>query len=149
MHPKARLTLYAAISGLLFCLDQYLKSIARAHPSATYYVLRPYLGWQYFANSGVAFSLPLPHMVALIFTPIILTALFILLFRYKNQPKFFFGLTLILAGALSNYLDRLFFGVTIDYLRIFTGIINLADLMITSGVIFILFASPKKEPKAS
>ena len=44
------------------------------------------------------------------------------------------SLILIISGALSNFIDRILFGATIDYIRIFTGVINLADVMIVVGL---------------
>ena len=62
----------------------------------------------------------------------------------KNIPiRYLFGLVLVIAGASSNLIDRVFFGFTIDYLRILTSVINVADIMIISGVLILLL--PKKE----
>ncbi|MFA6486122.1 MAG: signal peptidase II [Candidatus Magasanikbacteria bacterium] len=47
------------------------------------------------------------------------------------------ALPLIFFGALSNLIDRVCFGYTVDYFFILTGYINLADVMIVVG--FILF----------
>jgi len=46
------------------------------------------------------------------------------------------GLILILAGAISNILDRLYFGCVIDFIKIpFWPLFNLADAFIIIGVI--------------
>ncbi|MEK7598152.1 MAG: signal peptidase II, partial [Patescibacteria group bacterium] len=51
----------------------------------------------------------------------------------------FFGLTFILSGALSNVIDRLYFGCVIDFIDLkFWPVFNLADVFITTGVILIL-----------
>ena len=48
------------------------------------------------------------------------------------------GASILIAGALSNLIDRMLYGVTIDYIRIFTSIFNLADLAIVLGAVLLL-----------
>lgn len=48
------------------------------------------------------------------------------------------GWSLILAGALSNLLDRIFYHSVVDYILIWTGIINISDLLIIIGLIIFL-----------
>lgn len=122
----------AAVGGFLFVLDQVLKYIARITPEATWYLWKPWLGWEFFANTGIAFSLPFPRLLILLVTPVLLIAL--LVFSRKRPATL-----LIVAGALSNYIDRVFFGHTIDYIRIATGIFNIADFMIVIGLIVLFF----------
>jgi len=122
------------ISGLFLFIDQLLKYLARTNPNFTYYLWKPWLGWEYFSNTGIAFSLPFPNILLIIFTPLIILALFIFLTKQKQSSVLFtLGTTLIIAGAISNLIDRMIFAVTIDYLRVLTGIINLADVMIVMG----------------
>ena len=46
---------------------------------------------------------------------------------------------LIFIGALSNILDRISYSFIIDYLDIFSlSVINLADLMISAGIIILI-----------
>lgn len=161
--------MYILTSGLFLLLDQILKYFARLNPDYTYYLWRPWLGWEYFGNTGVAFSLPIPNWLIIIFTPFILLGLifwFMSLrgsahWRSRSNPKevgdcfatlrsarndrLTLAIFLILAGALSNYFDRILFGVTIDYLRILTSIINLADVMIVGGVILLLMKNENKK----
>ena len=50
----------------------------------------------------------------------------------------------VLAGALSNLIDRIVYGHTVDYVLIFTGVINLADVMIVGGfVVYFLMMKSK------
>jgi len=148
MNNKARLTMYILTSGLFLLLDQLLKYFARLNPDYTYYLWKPWLGWEYFANTGIAFSLPIPNWLVVFSTPFILLAL--ILWLIKTYKKSFANcyllsaICLIIAGALSNYLDRVMFGVTIDYLRILTSIINLADVMIVLGVLLLIIKNKNK-----
>jgi len=140
MLNKVHVIIYGLTSGLFLLLDQILKYWARTNPETTYYLWQPWLGWEYLANSGVAFSLPIPNFIMVLLTPLILLAIFIFLYKKINKTNIFFlTIFLIIAGAISNYIDRVLFSVTIDYLRILTGVINLADVMIVGGVGLLIF----------
>ncbi len=133
-----------AISGLFLLLDQLLKYIARTNPENTWYLIKPWVGWEYFENPGIAFSLPVPNLLILLITPLIL---FFLLRTLLNKRTLtitvIYSLSLIIGGAISNFIDRVLFGITVDYLRLFTSVFNLADLMILTGTILILFATKR------
>lgn len=138
------------VGGFFLLLDQGLKQFAHSHPEFTWYLIEPWLGWEYFENTGVAFSLPLPQTLLVIGTPLILLALAISFLRKKNRPPLFqLAMTLLIFGAVSNYIDRILFGVTIDYLRIVTGVINLADVAIVVGVLLLIFQGTKQSPPLS
>ena len=132
-NKKIHLIIYFLMSGFFLFLDQILKYIARGNTEFSFYVWKKYLGWEYFENSGIAFSLPFPNWLIIILTPTILFGLFYFVTRKKRQTIFYFGIFLIFAGAISNFIDRVLFGITIDYLRILTSVINLADVMIVVG----------------
>jgi len=69
-------------------------------------------------------------------------------FTHASRNTYHISLGLILFGALSNYIDRVLFGATIDYIRLFTAVINLADVMIVGGVGLLLVKS-YKAPKGA
>jgi len=150
MKNKIRLTIYIFVSGFFLLLDQVLKYFARVNSEFSFYIWKKYLGWEYFENSGVAFSLPFPNWLIIIITPIILLGLLYFLTKKKRpfgvssgrvQSIFYLGIFLIFAGAISNFVDRVLFCVTIDYLRVLTGVINLADVMIVVGAGIVLIDS--------
>lgn len=94
-------------------------------------------------NPGVAFSLgdTLPAAVVLAATVAITAA--VTAYAWRSVPTLgswtYAGLTLVVAGALGNVIDRSADGVVTDYLH--TGwfpTFNLADVMITGGAIAIL-----------
>jgi signal peptidase II len=134
------------LGGLFLLLDQGLKFFARTHPSDAFYIIKPLFGWEYFENTGIAFSLPFPQIGLAILTPIILIWLYHVISKQKrNRQGLFLALTLIVSGAVSNFVDRMVFGFTVDYIRIFTGVINVADVLIVTGVILMLLAEGEKE----
>jgi signal peptidase II len=143
MNSKIRLTIYLFVSGFFLFLDQILKYFARINSEFNFYIWKKYLGWEYFENVGVAFSLPFPNWLIIILTPIILLGLLYFITKKKRKNIFYLGIFLIFAGAISNFIDRVLFGVTIDYLRILTGVINLADVVIVVGAGIVLFESRK------
>ena len=138
------------ISGLFLLADQFLKFLARSYPDFSFYILPDWLGWEYFLNSGIAFSLPFPSLLLIIFTPLIILGLLVFLSKQKSPTKHFtLGILLIIAGAISNLTDRILFGATTDYFRIFTSIINLADMMIITGAGLLLAEEYKRAKKQS
>ena len=127
--------------------DQLLKWVARSNPDFQYYIFDEWLGWGYMANPGIAFSLPFPNWLLVLITPLIIFGLFFLASRRdkKISPiSYLLSLTLIISGAISNFIDRVLFAATIDYLRILTGVINLADVGIVVGAGILIAGSFKR-----
>lgn len=148
MKKNIRPLIYLLIGGFLFCFDQLLKYFARINFDYTYYLWRPWLGWEYYGNTGIAFSLPIPNWLVVIVTPVVLLGLIYWLVKIfkKNIVGYeLLALCLIILGAISNYIDRVLFGVTIDYLRVLTGIFNLADLMVVAGVVILILGMKEKK----
>lgn len=143
MNVKPRILLQSLGGVLLLTADQILKYLARSNPAFTYYLAKPYLGWEYFGNPGIAFSIPIPNTALVIATPLIILGLALWLAHKWKKRIFSFGLILILVGAVSNFIDRVIFGLTIDYLRILTGILNLADVAIVIGVALLVLSAQK------
>jgi len=113
--------------------------MAHGHPSMTAYLIKPWLGWEYFANPGIAFSVPFPNAALIIGTPLILIGLLVYMGK-KTRPTLYqiLGTSLIFFGAVSNLIDRILFGITIDYFRVLTAVLNIADIMIVVGTLCIL-----------
>ena len=126
------------VGGFLFLVDQVLKYLARVNPDFAYYIWKPWFGWEVFLNNGIAFSLPFPNWLIILITPVLLLLLIVWARDKKRGQLFYFGVSLIVAGAVSNFVDRVLWGATIDYLRILTGVINLADVGIVIGASLLL-----------
>jgi signal peptidase II len=88
-------------------------------------------GWQRYFLSGVS----------------IVASIFLLGWLFKTPRQFKFqliGITLVLAGAMGNMIDRIFQGFVIDFLHFHYDeysfpIFNLADTFIFLGVVSIIF----------
>jgi signal peptidase II len=99
-------------------------------------------------NYFIAFSLPISGIIlewAIFILIILMTILFFFLLVKKNLTLLFFGLTAILLGSISNFIDRIRLDYVIDYLYLkhFT-VFNLADVLIVGGAILIFFYLNKK-----
>lgn len=144
MKEKSRLLFYS-LGGFLFLFDRFLKYLA-IHGQDKVYLWKNFFGWEYFENNGIAFGLPLPDTFVLFVSPLLLFGLFVFL---NNKKKIEFlervGVVFITFGAISNYFDRLVYGFTVDYFRIFTSVINVADVMILAGVVLLLAKEEKIE----
>ena len=94
-----------------------------------------------FKNSGIAFSIPMIQAVFWPFALLILGSLIFLFFRTrKSDPVTAALLFAIIAGAVSNLVDRVLIGATIDYLILFDrSAVNIADIMILASVIALFF----------
>jgi len=130
------------LSGFFFCLDQGLKYIAHSQQAFSWYIVKPWLGWEYFANPGIAFSVPFPNAALVIGTPLVLVGLLVYMGRHKSPSTLqVYGAMLIFLGAISNLIDRMLFQITIDYIRVITSVMNIADIMIIVGTLFIIFGN--------
>jgi signal peptidase II len=97
-------------------------------------------------NYGLGFSLDFGLLANLI---LITAALAFFLYYYFSHHM---GLSrwgkivfiLILSGAISNFIDRLYLGYVRDFLDVGLGFtFNLADAMVVLGLAIILFTQPK------
>lgn len=124
-------------SGLFLLLDQFLKWQAM-HSWNTSRLFWQQFGWEPFANYGVAFSLPIPNQITILITMPIIFLVSYLFFTEWRKPVSDLSLTfawfIILAGAISNFTDRVLYSFVVDYFKIFTAVINLADIMIVFGL---------------
>ena len=94
----------------------------------------------------------IPKLILLIIFPIIvLVAVSIYTYMDKKLDNLsLVGFSLIIGGGVANIFDRIVYGSVTDFLYINlggflkTGIFNIADLSVTTGMILILIASFKK-----
>lgn len=133
-------------SGLFLLIDQFLKWQV-LHNWSKPILLSPYFGWQLFLNKGVAFGIPLSNSLTILIT-LPMVGLIIYLFSKefsKNfySPKLLLAWSLLLAGAVSNLLDRIIYRQVVDYILIGTAIINISDLLIVGGLMIYLLKTRK------
>ena len=145
-NNKFNLTLFFLFLTLVI-LDQVTKALVinffNLYDSVA---LLPMINLTFVVNYGFAFGLlnnPSLNqiLVSLVILAIILYFLYLLI---KTQDKIFqLTLTLILAGALGNFIDRIFRGFVIDFIDIYIGkyhwpAFNIADSCITVGFVVLM-----------
>lgn len=100
----------------------------------------------YVENKGGAFGIGQGNTLTFIITNIVVLGLilrFIYLQREEMDTKTLIMLLLILAGGISNVIDRVSLGFVVDYINLFPKInflrINIADIYICIGWITFVF----------
>ena len=141
---------YLTLIIILFALDLVSKNYAENNFSfgQSYTTFLPFIDFFLIYNSGIAFGLfdgygDLASNILLIITIIILAYLIRMLIQEKVQIAKL-ALSLIIAGALGNIMDRIADGRVTDFLHLEVAnfsffIFNLADAFITLGAILIIY----------
>ncbi len=126
-----------ALLSILFALDRATKSslVGRNEiPLGSFASLQP------VRNSGIAFSIPVPAVLATLIIGLvvfILLAYGVWLFR---QHRTWFPWALLAVGGAANFFDRLRYGAVIDFVHLaFLPVFNLADLMIVVGLALLIW----------
>ncbi|MDG2353541.1 MAG: signal peptidase II [Gammaproteobacteria bacterium] len=147
---------YFFLSLLLILLDQvtkllvygYIKpnnsvvineffSLTHVHNyGAAFSFLADQSGWQRYALSGIS----------------IIASIAIMVWMYRvavDQVLKLSALSILLAGAVGNLIDRFFLGFVIDFIDLhyqafYWPVFNVADILISVGVALLLFSDMKK-----
>ncbi len=167
---KIKYLLLAAISGVIVTVDQVAKIYIHTHfkLGESYQVIANFFNLTYVRNPGAAFGfLASSHpafrdIFFLSMPPIALLIILTILRGIRDDDKWMAtSLSLVFAGAVGNYIDRLHFGYVVDFLD-FTirmtnsaGVseayswpaFNIADMGIVLGVCTLLFLELIKQKK--
>lgn len=132
------------IVSVILSLDQLSKFIVTSNVS--YFqpvpVIKDFFYITLVHNRGAAFGILKNQTPLFIFTSVLAVILIILNLKGgKNRKSYNIFLGLILAGALGNLIDRVFFGYVIDFLdfRIWP-VFNVADSAITIGAVLLAWS---------
>ena len=142
-------------------IDQYSKKIVREEiiPGSQTEILGKLLQLMNVENSGAFLGMgsesnPTVKLIFLLILPIIvILSVLYYLFTNKSIDKLTsVGLSCIVGGGLANLYDRFIYGSVTDFLFMDfgiakTGIFNLADLSVTTGMILILLSTFKEKVK--
>lgn len=149
--------IYGLIAAALVALDQLVKYLVMTNIAPGEHVpFIPYiLELTYVTNTGAAFSIFSEHtwalaLVSLVMSVVLALALFKGLFKH---PLGKLTLTLLLAGAVGNLIDRAFRGFVVDMFNVLFmrfAVFNVADICVVVGGIaaglYYLFLWDKLEP---
>lgn len=140
------------VIAMFFIIDRILKELALQQGLLiSKSIISDLLRFRLLFNKNMAFSLPISGpILILIISLVILLLIYIIFHRFihlKNNKQEIYILVLILFGAISNLIDRFFYGAVVDYLDLkYFTIFNLADVMISVGVIIYFINYLKKDP---
>jgi signal peptidase II len=96
------------------------------------------LGGFYVCNPGISWGISVPEYIFWILWMAIISFLLLLLFKKTLTFDSYF-LIVILAGAISNIVDRIRLGCVVDFIDLkFWPVFNLADIFIVLGAVFLL-----------
>ena len=105
-----------------------------------------------FLGMGSELSETLRVLLLIVLPVIVLVSITIYTYIDKSLDKTsIIGFSLIIGGGIGNIFDRIVYGSVTDFLYLNfggvlkTGIFNIADLSVTSGMILILISSFKKK----
>jgi len=149
----SKLKRLAVVAGGVLVLDQVTKALILNHlplgGSAS--VVPGLFALTHVQNPGGAFGF-LAAMSAevrsLLFVAVsLLAAALIVCFYWRTPPRqrvLAFGLALVFGGAVGNLVDRIRFGIVVDFLDVYIGDLhwpafNVADSAITVGVFIFAF----------
>lgn len=142
----------AVIVLLLIGLDQLVKSyIVQQIPLGEVRSWIPnFVSLTYLQNRGAAFSILQDQQLlfAIITLVVVVGAIWYLHKHMEDSLWMVLGLTLIIAGGLGNFIDRVSQGFVVDMFHldfIHFAIFNVADSYLTVGVIILLIAMLKEE----
>ena len=150
--------IYALIAAVLVAVDQLVKYLVMTRiPLGEHVPFLPYiLDLTYVTNTGAAFSIFSDHtwalaLVSLVMSIVLAAALWKGLFKH---PLGKLTITLLLAGAVGNLIDRAFRGFVVDMFNVLFmnfAVFNVADICVVVGGIsaglYYLFLMDKLEPR--
>jgi len=146
--------IFFAISSIVIA-DQITKFwIHKNLAFMTYLDIFPFFKIVHFQNKGAAFSflhdaagwqryfLITVSMIAIVVIPFFIK-------KNKKEPLALWSFTFILAGAIGNLIDRIYYGYVIDFLYLHVNdfywpAFNIADSFITIGAFLLIFDMVKK-----
>ena len=150
MKKKSNIILSIVLVIVLLGIDLLLKYLVSTYLT-TVNIIDNFFSLTYVLNDGAAFSLFASRTYLLILIAII--CLFFIIYELKNNLDdrvLSIGYSLVLAGLLGNFLDRLIDGYIIDYLSFkILGynypIFNFADILIVVGIVIVIIKEILKE----
>lgn len=129
---------------VILSLDQLTKFFisAKIQLNDTLPVIKGIFGLSLIHNRGAAFGIFKNQVYIFVITSIVAIILIYFGLKDNRHNKYYVvSLSLILAGALGNLIDRLRFGYVIDFLNFYIWpVFNVADSAITVGAILLGWA---------
>lgn len=122
-------------------LDILIKSLAQQYFTIPVEIIPGFLQFAVSYNPGIAFSIPIPNIIMIIVTPLILCAVIFFTWQHIDvqHPLSRFCAALFLAGGFGNLANRIFEGSVVDFIDFsFWPSFNLADSYLTIAALLII-----------
>lgn len=159
---KSKYIILISLAGLIIALDQitklYIDHHFQLHESIS--VIPNFFNITYVRNTGAAFGLlsKAPESFRIpffIIVPLIALTIIVLIFKKTQDTQLLMitALSLILGGAIGNFIDRVRFNYVIDFLDFHWKNVyhwpafNVADATIVVGVALLIFYTLTHEGK--
>ena len=138
------LSLLYLFAVILILLDQASKYFFGSFlANKTISIIGDFVSLRITNNTGIAFSLPIEGLILKLITIWLIAAIGWYYFQHeKHRDKTLVqaAYTLILSGAISNGIERVFFGKVVDFIAVkYFAIFNFADIFISVGAILLFF----------
>lgn len=151
ISPK--ITVIGIVAGAVLILDQATKAwvLANLPLGGSIPVIPGFFDLTHVHNPGGAFGFLAgmsPEIRSLLFVAVSLLATGLILYFYWQTPVgqrvLAVGISLLFGGAVGNLVDRIRFGIVVDFLDLYAGDLhwpafNVADSAITVGVIIFAY----------
>ena len=156
MKKKYYIGLSLIVAIVILIIDQLTKKIITAimNIGDSYEVIPHFLNITSHRNNGAAWGILSGKMGFFYIITLIILAVLIIFYIKETKYNAFMqvAISLLFAGALGNFIDRLFNGEVVDFIdtNIFGydfPIFNIAESSLTIGVIFVIIALVKDATK--
>lgn len=140
--PALRLRWGLLISILGVTVIDRLTKLLAVHTAVARPLLPGWLELDLFFNRNIVFWFEIPFVLTTGIALIAVSLIGLVLLRalQTGQHSVAWAAGLIIAGAASNWWDRLRFGAVIDFIRVpFWSVFNLADVSIVVGALVLVF----------
>lgn len=142
---KRKLCIISIVIILLIIIDQIIKIfITNNLKNENVIIIENFLKLNYTENTGIAFGMQSNNLISIIITNTIIIAIIVrfLIKQFHNMnASTKIAISMIIAGGLSNLIDRIVRGKVIDYIDVSSfinfPIFNIADCFVVIG--FIIF----------
>lgn len=131
--------IWIILSVSLLLIDQIVKQILIVHPNIFGFSVSIIKNDRFILGYGPTFDF--------IFWVMIFLILLLSIWVIDKPPRQNFAFLIMLSGAASNLIDRVFRGGVIDYLKIADLRCNLADIYLLIGLIYYLYLLGKENEK--
>ncbi len=154
MKKNFKIISYFSLFIITIFLDRITKLFALQSLLTGEKNISPFLKLSLALNRGVSFGMfnfktTLPFIALAIFIFLVIVAFAVYtVFRFKKNKNIFFEI-LVLAGALSNFVDRILYGGVIDFIDFYISswhwpTFNFADIFIFVGIAGMFIRSLKE-----